>query len=136
VAINEQRATAAIDAIMKGWSDERTRRTLQVLLAWSATAPETARWTTKLTSLRPPQSRADGIATVVEVLKYPPVAGPATDQLLNLLKAIDPNAPAKDGGLPATLRWIAETYPGINLDARPACPAPPSSSLTCPSARH
>jgi hypothetical protein len=135
VPANEVRAAAAIDGIMKGWSEAQTRQTLQRLLAWSTSTPEVTRWTTKLVALSPPKSRSDGIATIVELLKYPPIAGPPTDQLLDLLKKIDPNAPGKEPGVLTTIRWVADTYPAIDLDARPRCPAPPSLSLACPAVR-
>jgi len=119
---------------MQGWPEERTRHTLHALLAWSATSSEAVRWSKKLAALPLAQNPEARVASVVELLKYPQAAGAATDEFLELLKKTDPTAPEKDQGLPATLRWLAATYPTINLDARPACPTPPISALKCPAA--
>jgi hypothetical protein len=70
----------------------------------------------------------------VELLKYPVAGGQATNVLLEALRAVIPAAPSAEAGLPANLRWIADTYPGIDLKSAPACPPPlPREELACPS---
>ena len=42
-----------------------------------------------------------------------------------------PDAPGKEAGLDATVAWVAETYPDIDLDSPPTSPPPsaPTSSM-------
>jgi hypothetical protein len=68
------------------------------------------------------------VASVVELLKWPTTAGPATDALLEVLHERVPGAPGKEAGLDATVAWVAATYPDIDLDSprptrSPAAPA-------------
>jgi hypothetical protein len=63
------------------------------------------------------------VAAVVELLKWPTTAGPATDALLEALHERVPGAPGKEAGLDATVAWVAATYPDIDLDSPPTFPA-------------
>jgi hypothetical protein len=63
------------------------------------------------------------VAKIVELLKWPTTAGPATDALLEALHERVPSAPGKEAGLDATVAWVAETYPEIDLDSPPSYPA-------------
>jgi hypothetical protein len=69
----------------------------------------------------------------VELLKNPTAGGPATNVLLDALHVLA--APGAEAGLPANLRWLADTYPAIDLRRAPACPMPLSAGLACPSAQ-
>ena len=63
------------------------------------------------------------VAAIVELLKWPTTAGPATDALLEVLHERVPGAPGKEAGLDATVAWVAATYPDIDLDSPPTFPA-------------
>jgi hypothetical protein len=120
---------------VSGWPAERKRSVALSLLAWAGTASEGSRWAAMLKELFPTGSDEKSIAAVVEALKFPFAAGPATDHLLDTLKKVDPRAPGKGETLQTNLAWIASSYPSINLDSPPACPVPPSPLLTCSSSR-
>ena len=63
------------------------------------------------------------VTAIVELLKWPTTAGPATEALLEVLHERVPDAPGKEAGLDATVAWVAATYPDIDLDSPPTCPA-------------
>ena len=67
------------------------------------------------------------VAAIVELLKWPTTAGPATDALLEVLHERVPGAPGKEAGLDATVAWVAATYPDIDLDSPPTFPASAST---------
>jgi hypothetical protein len=67
------------------------------------------------------------VATIVELLKWPTTAGPATDALLEVLHDRVPGAPGKEAGLDATVAWVAQTFPDIDLDSPPTYPASAST---------
>jgi hypothetical protein len=85
---------------------------LQSAFGWSAISEESA---------------AFFVGAIVELLKYPIAAGPATDVLLEALRMATPGARA---GLPANLRWLADTYPAI--DFRSAPPDAPLGRFSLP----
>jgi hypothetical protein len=62
------------------------------------------------------------VAGIVQLLKWPTTAGPATDVLLTALHERMPGAPGKEAGLDATVAWVAATYPDIDLDSPPTFP--------------
>ena len=63
-------------------------------------------------------------AAIVELLKWPTTAEPgATEALLEVLHDRLPAAPGKEAGLAATVRWVATTFPEIDLDSPPTPPA-------------
>jgi hypothetical protein len=74
---------------------------------------------------------------LVAAIVYPTAAGPATEVLLEAIRARHPDAPANQAGTAASLAWIAEKYP--DLVRRPICPLPPQptslSGLNCPVAK-
>ncbi|MFO1049166.1 MAG: toll/interleukin-1 receptor domain-containing protein [Geminicoccaceae bacterium] len=64
------------------------------------------------------------VANIVELLKWPTTAEPgATEALLEVLHDRVPGAPGKEAGLDATVRWVATTFPEIDLDSPPTPPA-------------
>jgi hypothetical protein len=63
------------------------------------------------------------VAAIVELLKWPTRAGPATEALLEMLHERVPGAPGKEAGLDATVAWVARTFPDIDLDSPPTFPA-------------
>ena len=70
------------------------------------------------------------VAAIVELLKWPTTAGPATDALLEALHERVPGAPGKEAGLEATVAWVAATYPDIDLDSPPTYPGSGSTGST------
>ena len=65
------------------------------------------------------------VAAIVELLKWPTTAAEwgATNALLEVLHDRVPGAPGKEAGLDATVRWVAATFPEIDLDSPPTPPA-------------
>ena len=53
-------------------------------------------------------------------IAYPVAAGTATEILLDAIRVQHPNAPAKEAGTEAALKWLAARYPEIL--GPPACP--------------
>ena len=107
-------------------------------LAWAATEGEAADWARTVVALsRSAADQADKGETrkLVSAIAYPPAAGPATEVLLDALRARRSDVPAKEAGTAVSLAWIAEKYP--NEARRPICPPPPQptslSDLKCPS---
>jgi hypothetical protein len=111
--------------------------TLRTVLAWTPAAKDAAAWAAAFAALLPKDGQHT-IAEIVEVLKYPSVAGPATGVLLEALRVVDPAAPGADAGLPANLEWLRESHPSINHDALPTCPTPPPEmqDIACPAIRN
>ena len=62
------------------------------------------------------------VAVIVDLLKWPTTAGPATDALLEVPHERVPEAPGKEAGLEATVAWVPATYPDIDLDSPPTYP--------------
>jgi hypothetical protein len=101
-------------------------------LAWAPTTAVSVSAAAAAVSLLPRNQVERSVQTIVELLKYPMAAGDATAVLLDGLKAIAPEAPGNEAGLEANLNWIARTFPGIDLEAPPACPASRWPGLSCP----
>ena len=106
-------------------------------LAWAAKEDEAVGWARVVVTLLP--SAADhadqgGTRKLVSAIVYPFAAGPATEVLLDALRARHSDAPAKEAGTIASVAWIAEKYP--NEARRPICLPPPQptslSDLKCP----
>jgi hypothetical protein len=102
-------------------------------LAWSATEEEAVDWARAIVALLPSEAEAP-TKQLATAIRYPAAAGPATEVLLNSVRARHADAPAKEAGTSAGLSWIAEKYP--NEVVRPICPPPPQptflSDLKCP----
>jgi hypothetical protein len=106
---------------------------LQSAFGWSATSEESAAWAEAIVTLLRRSGESNFVSAIVELLKYPIAAGPATDVLLNGLSLAASTAPGAEAGLPANLRWLADNYPAIDLRGAPACPTPLWAGPGCPS---
>ena len=104
-------------------------------LAWAASEGEAADWARALVALLPRTADRDGTKKLVAAIVYPATAGPATDVLLEAIRARRPDAPKKEAGTEAGLAWLATKYPEVLRS--PVCPPPPQpfaiSGLKCPS---
>jgi hypothetical protein len=89
-----------------------------------------AEWARALVALPPRATDKDGTRELVAAIVYPTAAGPATEVLLEAIRARHSDATANQAETAASLAWIAEKYPG------PICPPPPQptslSGLKCP----
>jgi hypothetical protein len=127
----------AVQALAPRLSVDHARavsETVRVYLGWAPRAHEARDWAGALVALLPREPPEGYVEQIVEALKYPTSAGPATDVLLDALGGIDPNAPGKEAGLDANLAWLTTAYPAIDLDKPPDCPKPLSDQqdVTCP----
>jgi hypothetical protein len=95
----------------------------EILLARADEPSLAAAFAGAVSVLLPREPRQVYIAAIVELLKWPTTAGPATDALLEVLHERVPGAPGREAGLDATIAWVAETYPDIDLDSPPTFPA-------------
>jgi hypothetical protein len=121
-----------LQALQAKLTEAQAQRALTVAmssLAWAATEDEAVDWARTLVALLPSATDQGGPPNLVAALVYPTAAGPATEVLLDALRARHPDAPA---GTAAILAWIAEKYP--NQVRPPICPTPPqpTSDLKCP----
>lgn len=103
------------------------------LLAWSRFPDVTIATARTVIAVMPRQSPERFVGRLAELLKYPSVAGPATDEILEAIRAANPSAPGKQASIERNVEWLARTYPSITLDAPPACPPPLWPRLACPS---
>jgi hypothetical protein len=106
-------------------------------LAWAATEDEAVNWARAVVALLPSaadQADQGGTRKLLSAIVYPSAAGPATEVLLDAIRARLSDAPAKEAGTAPSVAWIAEKYP--NEVRRPICPPPPQptslSDLKCP----
>jgi energy-coupling factor transporter ATP-binding protein EcfA2 len=103
-------------------------------LGWAATEEEAVDWAHALVALLPRATGQTGTRDLVAAIVYPFAAGPATEVLLDAIRARHSDAPAKEAGTATSLAWIAEKYP--DQVHRPICPTPPQpnslSGLNCP----
>lgn len=127
---------AAVSALATKLTAEQVLAALvpvQSSLAWAGSDDEAAAWANAFAKLLLQSAGPDRVAKLVEVLKYSMTGGSATQVLLDALQGIDPNAPGKDAGIDANLKWVRRSYPALNLDSAPVCPEPPpSQGLSCP----
>jgi hypothetical protein len=98
---------------------------LQTAFGWSATAEESAEWAKVIVTLLRRREERNYISAIVELLKYPVAGGQATNALLVALRLAIPAAPGAEAGLRANLRWIGDTYPGIDPQEPSCLPATP-----------
>jgi hypothetical protein len=97
-------------------------------LAWSGNDREAAEWARALVALSHTQPNRD--ATLAAAIVYPASAGPATEILLDAIRAGRSDAPAKEAGTEPALIWLQKAFPDVLRG--PLCPAPPQSDLKCP----
>jgi hypothetical protein len=106
-------------------------------LTWAATKPEAVEWARALVALPSGATDKDGTRGLVAAILYPIAGGPATEVLLEAIRAKHPHAPQSQAGTAAGLAWIAKKYP--DLVGHPICPPPPQptslSGLKCPVAK-
>jgi hypothetical protein len=127
-----------LQAVAAKLTDAQAQQALRVAvssLGWAATEDEAADWARAVVALLPSAvDRADHGETrqLISAILYPPAAGPATEVLLDALRARHSDAPAKEAGTATLMAWVAEKYP--NEVSRPICPPPPqpTSGLNCP----
>ena len=89
--------------------EEAQAAALQIVrpgLAWAPTSDEAARWAGVLVTIPERGKPEIALTEIVEALKYPTSAGPATDVLLDRLQGIDPSAPGQEAVLAANVAWL------------------------------
>jgi hypothetical protein len=96
-------------------------------LGWAATEDEAVNWARALVALLPRATNQDGDRELVGAIVYPFAAGPATEVLLDAIRARHSDAPTKEAGTAAGLAWIAQKYP--DQVRRPICPIPAATDL-------
>ena len=79
-------------------------------LAWAATDEGAADWARTFVASLPHATDRDGSQELVAALLYPSAAGPATDVLLEAIRASHSDAPT-EVGTAASFEWIAKKYP-------------------------
>ena len=105
--------------------------TARAALGWSASPEEAAAWARVLVSLLALGPEEEQVRGIVEALKYPTTAGPATEVLLDALRDRS-RAPGAEAGLEANLRWVSARFPAVDLSSPPVCPEPQRPDLACP----
>jgi hypothetical protein len=119
-------------------TDTQVRRTWPIAkswLAWAGTEIDAAGWAWTLVALLDHVSEPVGTGELVTAIAYPSAAGPATEVLLDAIRARHPDAPTQETGTDAVLQWLAKKHPLVLRP--PVCPSPPQpfeiSGLKCPS---
>ncbi len=109
---------------------EQALKVAESSLAWAASENESVQWARALVALAHPATDRNG--KLAAALAYPAAAGPATEVLLDAIRAEHPDAPAKEAGPEAALEWLAKTYPDVLRP--PLCPPPLQlqPDLKCP----
>ena len=102
------------------------------MLGWAPGAESARAWARVLVMPLPREPAARYVGEIVEALKYPTTAGPATDAILDALHDRLPNAPGHKAGLAETLAWTRKTFPGIDVSSPAVCPPPLWRDLACP----
>jgi hypothetical protein len=97
-------------------------------LGWAASDGEAAEWARALVTLSRSSPNRD--SALVKAIAYPAAAGSATEVLLDEIRAAHPDAPTKEAGTEAALKWLADTYPSVR--GSPVCPQPLQPGLECP----
>ena len=92
-------------------------------LAWAASENEAGEWARLLAVLSYRLRSQETSEGLVAAIAYPASAGPATEFLLEAIRAQNPDAPTEETGTNAGLKWLATKYPWV-LDA-PVCLQPP-----------
>jgi hypothetical protein len=107
---------------------EQASKTAAASLAWAPSEDEAVEWAQALVALS--HQAANQGETLAGAIAYPTVAGPATEILLDALRAGHPAAPPKKAGTEAALEWLAKTYRDVL--SPPLCPPPLQPGLKCP----
>jgi hypothetical protein len=142
--IGQTTNSSALQALARGLGALGTKLTdaqaLQSLLvavsslAWAASDEEAAAWARTLVTLLPRTINRDATTELIAAIVFPTAAGPATEILLEAIRARHHDAPTKEAGMQASLSWLASKFPEVLRP--PVCPAPPQptamSGLRCP----
>jgi hypothetical protein len=113
----------------------RASKAAAASLAWDARDPHfgggnATEWARALVALAPPSSNRDKM--LVAAIAYPTAAGPATEVLLDAIRADHHDAPAKQAGTKAALEWLAKTFPDVLRPPHCPKPLPADPDLECP----
>jgi hypothetical protein len=102
------------------------------VLAWAPSAESAASSAQAYVALAKHLAADDRDGRLVEALGFPTSAGSASDVLLAALG--EAGGPGGDACLDATVAWLRQAHPEIELTAPPACPTPPAGwpNLRCP----
>jgi hypothetical protein len=126
----------AIAALAPKLSDpilSKAARTSAAWLGWASNEGKSTEWAKALAALSTRTTEVDAIRQLAGAIAYPMAAGPATEILLDSIRARDPSMPANEVGSRRILEWLAKKYPEL---VRPVCPDPPQiykySALRCP----
>jgi hypothetical protein len=155
--LSDAQAQAAIEPVLAAIKAPNSRNTVTLAQAFQALAPKLSdrqkelaivwarralgwapgkkyaeAWVRVLTILLPRDPAARYVAGIVEALKYPTTAGPATDALLDALHDRSPDAPGHEAGLAKSLAWIRTAFPSIDVASPAVCPPPLWPDLACP----
>ena len=121
-------ALQALSAKLTEAQAAQASRAAAASLAWAADDGEAAEWARALATLSRPAANRDGM--LVNAIAYPAAAGSATEVFLDAIRAGHPDAPAKEKGTEAALKWLAQKFPDALRP--PLCPKPLQSGLKCP----
>jgi hypothetical protein len=128
----------AVQALTPKLTDSQARQASRLAsssLAWAASENEAGEWARSLAALSQRLRGQETTEELVAAIVYPSAAGPATEVLLEAIRPRNPDAPTKEAGTNAGLKWLATKYPWV-LDA-PVCLQPPQSptipDFKCPS---
>jgi hypothetical protein len=100
-------------------------------LAWAET-DESAIAAARAAIALAPREADEFAPGIIEMLKYPAAAGPATDLLLAALHEV--TARGADSQPDLTFASLRASFPRANLDSPPACPPSSHGGLVCPAA--
>jgi hypothetical protein len=128
----------ALQALAPKFNEIQVQQALSVVASsfgWAATDDGATEWARALAALSVRLSDQNATKTLVAALAYPAAAGPATEVLLDAVRARHSDAPPKEAGTEAGLAWLATKYPEALGPG--VCPPPPQptaiSDLKCPS---
>lgn len=103
-------------------------------LGW-ATHPVVAEiWAQAAIMLFPREPKAAYNTAIVELLKFPSTAGPATEILLGALRGGKPEVSKTDAGPGTAFVWLYKRVSHADLSSKANCPSPPYPGVACPSA--
>jgi len=117
-------ATAAGRIVL---NSEQTAKVLSIVrteLANTGKITDGKGWAHALNRILRPRPEVDHVSLIIEVLKYPTVAGPPSDTLLAGLRARFAGAPAPGTDLREFVAWVKTRFPAlaVKLDEPPVRP--------------
>jgi hypothetical protein len=137
----DPRLREALAVALRVWAPNLTEMQVRQALpsawssiAWAATQDEASAWARAVVALLDQPADQDATKELAAAIAYPMAAGPATEVLLEAIRARRSDMPNKDAGTQAALKWLSEEY--LEALRRPVCPPPPQpreiSRLQCP----